>query len=144
MKANFKDKLIENKWLTYQTKLSSSLRDGGYYNCPQYHCMRSAYQYHKLSDVTKKSDKDNKLIKLKYDHFKNRKLTKRSLIKEHLWYILKNEDCIVISGDYSTTICHEDTVFNTLDQKITKYYPNKPNSLKLNDIPVVYRNIRAK
>ena len=181
MKTNFKDKLIENKWLKYQTKLSLSLRnefdvdrdnllieydkinnktksqeeymvyfhqfhqkyDGfdKYYNCQYPHCRRSAYQYHKLLDVTRKSNKDKKIVKLKYDHFKNRKLTKHSLIKEHLWYNLKNDDSIVISGDYSTTICHEDIVSNTLDKKITKYYPNKPNSLKLNDIPVSYIEI---
>jgi len=49
------------------------------FNCSQYHCMKSAYQYHKLSA------KHEKQIQLKYDHFKNRKLTKDSLIKEHLW-----------------------------------------------------------
>jgi hypothetical protein len=102
-----------------------------YFNCPQYHCMKSSYQYHKLSDSTRKSDYRQKTIKLKYDHFKNRKLTKNSLIKEHLWYNLKNEDSIIISGDY------------TIDDN-NKYIPNKQNSLKLNDIPVSYIEISQK
>jgi len=175
MKTNFKDKLIENKWFTYQTKLSLSLlneydvdndnllieidkmhrskkskediydeymifhnkfhrkykRNNKHFNCPQYHCMRSSYQYHKLSDTTRVCNNRQKLIKLKYDHFKNRKLTKNSLIKEHLWYNLKNKDSIIISGNYSKII----------ENDIIKYHPNNPNSLNLNNVPVSYIEI---
>lgn len=105
-----------------------------YYNCHQGHCMRSAYEYHKLSDTNKKCNNKTKNIELKYDRFKNRKMTKKSLIKEHLWYNLKNEDSIIISGDYSKII----------DDDITKYLPNNTNSLKLNDIPVSYIEISLK
>lgn len=171
MKINFKDELVENKWIVYQNTLSLSLmneydfdlvdfntsrqklynnnnewRDvfnnfhakyrfyDKYFNCPQSHCMKSAYQYHKLSDSTRKSDYRQKNIKPKYDHFKNRKLTKNSLIKEHLWYNLKNKDSIIISGDY----------LKKVENDITKYHPNKLNSLKLNDIPVSYIEISLK
>lgn len=125
------DKLVENKWLYYQTILSLSLMNeydkdlndlliartesddyikhfkefhtkyrfhDKLFNCNQYHCMKSAYQYHKLSDTSRSCNNDHKHIKLKYDHFKNRTLSKKSLIKEHLWYNLKNKDAIVISG----------------------------------------------
>lgn len=167
---NFKDKLIENKWATYQNKLSLSLMNeydidsnhlstlrknhkninefmeyfnnfhtkyrfyDKYYNCPQYHCMKSSYQYHKLTDTQRKSNNNHKLVKLKYDHFKNRKLTKHSLIKEHLWYNLKNESSIIISGDY----------FNIIKDDIIVYKPNYPYHLKLNDIPVSYIEITLK
>ena len=87
--------------------------------------MKSAYQYHKLSNTSRSCNHDQKHIKLKYDHFKNRTLSKKSLIKEHLWYNLKNKDAIVISGDY-----------DIVENEIVKYCPYKPNGLKLNDIPV--------
>jgi len=177
MKINFKDELIQNKWLLYQQQLSLSLvneyhgdvkikneamiilsklpqeqeifdkcskiidefykkygYNHKYFNCSQYHCMRSAYQYHKLSDTTKRSNYRQKNIKLKYDHFKNRKLTKKSLIKEHLWYNLKNEDSIIISGDSEK---------HTNNNNI-KYIPKYPNSLKLNNMPVSYIEITSK
>lgn len=104
-----------------------------YFNCTQDHCMRSAYQYYKLSDPIRKRDYKQKNIKLKYNHFKNRKLTKDSLIKEHLWYNIKNEDSIVVSGDYTKVV--SDNI---------KYIPNKPNSLRLNDVPVSYIDISVK
>ena len=103
-------------------------------NCTQNHCMRSAYQYHKLWDEVRKRDYRRKNIKLKYDHFKNRKLTKNSLIKEHLWYNLKNEDSIIISGDYKK-VESKDNI---------NYYPNNINCLKLNNIPVSYIEISRK
>ena len=90
--------------------------------------MKSSYQYHKLSDKTRRCNNKQKNIKLKYDNFKNRQLTKSSLIKELLWYNLKNEDSIIISGDY----------FNIIKNDRIIYKPNNPNSLKLNDIPVSY------
>jgi len=90
--------------------------------------MRSSYEYHKLLDTSRKACKSKKVINLKYDHFKNRQLTKKSLIKEYLWYNLKNIDSMVISGDYTEII----------DNNLTEYYPNEPGSLKLNNVPVSY------
>jgi hypothetical protein len=165
MTRDFKDKLVQNKWLTYQTNSSLSLMNeydndeynliltrneslekyltafeafhskyrftDKFFNCSQHHCMKSSYQYHKLSDTSRRSNNRKKVMKLKYDHFKNRKLTKNSTIKEHIWYNLKNKDSIIISGNYSESI----------ENEIIKYFPNMPNSLKLNDIPVSYIEI---
>jgi hypothetical protein len=120
-----------NMYLQFHAKHKFYDKD---FNCTQYHCMKSSYQYHKLSDTYRKAANRQKQIDLKYDHFKNRKLTKDSLIKEHLWYNLKNQDSIIISGDYSI-ITNDD---------ITKYHPIYPNSLKLNNIPVSYIEISLK
>lgn len=160
-----KDFLIQNKYAVYQNDLAKSLYnpydelynelrkmrgsgivdayieayknfpdDHKYKTCPQYHCMRTAYQYHKLSDTTRCAAKCKKEINLKYDHFKNRILTKKSLIKEHIWYNIKNEESITISGQYTIIIVETET----------KYFPTKPRSLLLNNIPVSYINITKK
>lgn len=124
-----------NEYIEHLNKFHTKYRFfDKYFNCPQYHCMKSSYQYHKLSNITRKSDYKQKNIELKYDNFKNRKLTKNSLIKEHLWYNLKNKDSIIISGDYSKLI----------ENDITKYHPTNPSSLKINDIPVSYIEISLK
>lgn len=158
---DFKDKLINNKWKFYENKLTQSLineydidleqaiikwkatnnrkeyiknlsdlhnnYENKYHNCTRGHCYNSVHQYYNFSE-----DK----INIKYNHFKNRKLTKKSLIKEHLWYNLKNEESIIISGDYLIITEEHDTHI--------KYLPKTPNSLKLNDIPVSYIDIIKK
>lgn len=150
----FKNTLIQNKWLAYQNILSESLRNdrdreldmfGGsdcdprkyyeiiskyrcdhkYFNCAQRHCMRSAYQYHKLIGKEKI---------LKYDHFKNRLLSKKSWIKEHIWFNVKYEEYIVISGDYHVVNIGQESY----------YKPKTSSSLKLNGIPVSYIDISTK
>jgi hypothetical protein len=99
--------------------------------------MRSSYQYHKLQDFRCHTSRGvNKIhITVKHDNFKNRKFSKKSFIKEHIWYNLKNEKSIIISGKY---INYTDNYNNII------YEPNEPFSLKLNDIPVSYINISKK
>lgn len=153
----FKDTLVQNRYKSYQEQLTQSLynncdklydeltkigwgleqyqqfwkefpKDHKYKNCHHYHCHIAAYQYHNLSHTNNDNGKTSKTVIVKYDHFKNRILTKKSLIKEHIWYNIKNEESIVISGDY--------TVEGILYKPIT--------SLFLNGIPVSWIELNEK
>lgn len=154
----FKDILVQNRYRFYQEQLIQSLyneydnlyrlMENGwdidtsellrtkfpcghkYRNCSSYHCHTAAYQYHNLYKTNNDNGRTSKTVIVKYDHFKNRILTKKSLIKEHIWYNVKNEESIVISGDYNI--------------EGILYKPNKPGSLFLNDIPVSYIELSEK
>lgn len=154
----FKDFLIQNRYQSYQDSLAQSLYNPyeqlydrlknnwgqeacnelhrtfpynhKYTTCPHHHCHNTAYQYYKLSNTNNRSGKEHKIIILKYDHFKNRILTKKSVIKEYIWYNIKNEESIAISGNY-------------LVEGIL-YKPLKPGSLLLNNIPVSYIELSEK
>jgi hypothetical protein len=161
----YKDQLIKNRWSSYQNELSDSLLnpfDATYIKLQTYrhhpkivdvwdeyqktqreyysygiqhkyhrcdimdHCCRASYEYHKLNKTNSN---------LKYHHFKNRKFTKQSFIKEHLWYNVKNDESIVITGNYTVEVN---------DNNDTIYLSKEPMSLKINNIPVSYIHLSYK